>query len=181
MKKRYVLPVAILFLLLVSSSTAADVNLSELPLENQTVPVKGFYQPAEEPKTIYSIDISWGDMNFTYTEDDPGTWNPDTHEYDNQGGSGWSCKDGSNSITITNHSNAPLSCVLIYQATEEFKNIPVSPAQKIFSLLSAENTAPTNAPTETITYQVEGTSVPKNFLEGTLGNITIEITNDDIQ
>ena len=48
-----------------------------------SVDVKGSYVQGVASDAIYSVDIVWGDMNFTYTDAAQGTWNPATHDYDN--------------------------------------------------------------------------------------------------
>ena len=35
---------------------------------------------ATEP-TVYSVDLTWEDMTFTYNESGTRTWDPDTHTY----------------------------------------------------------------------------------------------------
>lgn len=45
---------------------------------------------------VVNVDISWGSMNYTYTE---GIWKPDSHRYD---GSGWT-DNGSGYVIITNN------------------------------------------------------------------------------
>ena len=48
---------------------------------------------------VYSVDITWGSMNFTYV---PGTWQ-DSHKYT---GSKWQITSAAdNDITVSNHSN----------------------------------------------------------------------------
>lgn len=54
----------------------------------------------DSDNAVYSVDITWGNMLFTYT---PGTWLPSDHNYS---GSTWSIGSGvDNDITVTNHSN----------------------------------------------------------------------------
>ena len=43
--------------------------------------VKGTYQPGGSGAVVYSVDIAWTDMSFTYTGAGEGTWNPETHQY----------------------------------------------------------------------------------------------------
>ena len=74
--------------------------------------VKGNYVGPEEPGTVYSVEITWGSMEFTY---DDGTvqniWDPETHQYSSQsvtGGQGWICNNKANEVTVVNKSNAAL-------------------------------------------------------------------------
>ncbi|MCD7957005.1 MAG: hypothetical protein LUG93_14910 [Lachnospiraceae bacterium] len=63
---------------------------------------------SSETATVYSVDITWGSLEFTYTEAGAQAWDPSTHTYtdsDEEDG-GWSYEEGSNIVTITNHSNS---------------------------------------------------------------------------
>ena len=62
--------------------------------------VKATYQVGGEATTVYSVDLEWGAMTFTYTDAFEGTWNPSTHEYE---GSGWTCAENSNAVTVANN------------------------------------------------------------------------------
>lgn len=69
-----------------------------------TKDVVGTYQSAVAPDTVYSVDIEWGSMSFTYTEAQE-VWDPTKLKYVSGGGE-WSCAEGANAVTVTNHSNA---------------------------------------------------------------------------
>lgn len=63
--------------------------------------------------TVISVDITWGDLSFTYSD---GTWNPDTHEYD---GAGWNVdEEGGNSIKVENTGNTDVNVTYEYKADE---------------------------------------------------------------
>ena len=62
--------------------------------------VKGTYQPGGSGAVVYSVDIAWTDMNFTYTGAGEGTWNPETHQY--EGGTEASWTDSNASVTVIN-------------------------------------------------------------------------------
>lgn len=66
----------------------------------------GSFDPAEDETIVYSVDVSWGSMEFTYEDEIEGTWNPATHNYDGAEPAGWNCTNGANEVTVTNHSNA---------------------------------------------------------------------------
>lgn len=66
----------------------------------------GSFDPAEDEDIVYSVDVSWGSMEFTYEDEIEGTWNPATHNYDGAEPAGWNCTNGANKVTVTNHSNA---------------------------------------------------------------------------
>ena len=63
--------------------------------------------------TVISVDITWGDLSFTYSD---GTWNPDTHEYD---GAGWNVdEEGGNSIKVENTGNTDVNVTYDYKVVE---------------------------------------------------------------
>ena len=69
--------------------------------------------PNSQPPVIISVDITWGDLSFTYSD---GTWNPDTHTYD---GAGWNVdEEGGNSITVDNTGNTGVNVSYAYQNAE---------------------------------------------------------------
>ena len=62
--------------------------------------------------TVISVDITWGDLSFTYSD---GTWNPDTHEYD---GEGWTVdEEGGNTAKVENNGNTAVSVSFAYNDT----------------------------------------------------------------
>ncbi|MCD8120591.1 MAG: hypothetical protein LUE29_14140 [Lachnospiraceae bacterium] len=62
---------------------------------------------SSEAATVYSVDITWGSLEFTYKAEGTGTWDPSTHEYiTSDDETGWTYEEGSNLVTITNHSNS---------------------------------------------------------------------------
>ena len=68
--------------------------------------------PNGNPAQVISVDITWGDLSFTYSD---GTWNPDTHEYD---GEGWTVdKEDGNTVKVENNGNTAVSVSFTYTAT----------------------------------------------------------------
>lgn len=135
---------------------------------------------ADQTKTVYSVDIAWGSMEFTYDAGSKGTWVAGEHKY--QEGTaveaGWKFNEGANVITVTNHSNIGI------QATAEFtKNAELAAALSnvsvtlsdggVLNLVSAE----TNGKAEigTLSVQVSG-EVAEAFTNSTvLGTIHVTI------
>ena len=69
--------------------------------------------PNGNPAQVISVDITWGDLSFTYSD---GTWNPETHTYD---GAGWTVdEEGGNSIKVENTGNADVNVTYEYKAEE---------------------------------------------------------------
>lgn len=67
---------------------------------------------------LLEVDLSWGEMAFTYTE---GSWNPQTHTYEE---GGWTADtDGGNQISVTNQGNVPVKVNLSYEADDDHTGI----------------------------------------------------------
>ena len=76
-------------------------------------PVRYSNDPNGKPAQVISVDITWGELSFTYSD---GTWNPDTHTYD---GAGWTVdEEGGNSIKVENTGNTDVNVTYEYKAEE---------------------------------------------------------------
>ncbi|MBQ5584396.1 MAG: hypothetical protein IIU74_06625, partial [Ruminiclostridium sp.] len=141
------------------------------------------YIPASTEKTVYSIDITWGDMQFQYREGSNGTWNPETLKYDNKTSAGWYLKTvatsnsiGSNQVLISNRSNAEIYCsasfILDPNYTETFGDISGSFDTNSFKLLSAAEEKA--AQEKTLSLSLSGLPTILDFTSPTpLGTITL--------
>lgn len=88
--------------------------------ESSSANVKGTYVAGGTAAIVYSVDIKWGCMEFTYTTASQGTWNPQTHQYDGATTAGWSYADGANEVEVTNHSNTDVTAILTYTPNTEY-------------------------------------------------------------
>lgn len=68
------------------------------------------YEKTENEETIYAVDIAWGDLSFTYSENTEKTWNPNTHTYDTVTEGEWDKTEAA--IKVTNHSNAAVDVTM---------------------------------------------------------------------
>ena len=96
-----------------------DFTLTELPIGDLTVTVTATdaagnrSEISKEISTdIVSVTITWGDLDFTYTD---GTWNAGTHAYE---GGGWTADstDG-NKITVENKGTTGINISAAYAGT----------------------------------------------------------------
>ena len=88
-------------------------------LGNRTQDVKAKYSGGAAEPEVYSVDVTWGKMEFTYSVGR--TWNPDTHLYDDKSTAGWT-EDG-NDITVVNHSNKSVNVAFSYEAAQGYSGI----------------------------------------------------------
>lgn len=79
------------------------------------------YQEGASSPTIYSVDIVWQSMEFTYTAASEGTWDPEAHAYTDKQNASWSFEN--NKITVTNHSNAEVKATFSYTSATNFRAV----------------------------------------------------------
>ena len=146
-----------------------------------SIPVHGTYQG---PQDVISVDVVWDAMDFIYTDDNKGTWNPTTHQYDHPTEKGWSWKkpEGETKdapeITLTNHSNVGVKAAFDFNsAIEGLTGNFTGLTDNAFTLPTAVNTALADAPSKTTAFSLSGDGITGNDVE--LGNITVTISKDD--
>lgn len=125
--------------------------------------------------TVYSVDITWGDMAFTYTAA-AGTWDPAKHTYTGAEGGVWTVdKDGGNTITVTNHSNTDVTAAFSYAAAEGFTGISGSFDNALLNLPTAVGTAVDAAPKGTTSLSLDGALDSAATTSTKIGTITVTL------
>lgn len=145
--------------------------------------VYGTYQPEDEAKTVYSVDVSWGSMEFTYTDGAvTKTWNPSTHQYSESVGKGsWSNQDGANKVTVTNRSNKALTATVATSVSYAGITAKVDTASLRLADASsgASTTVAGTASTASTTISLSGALTDKNANKATIGSVTVKIADAD--
>ena len=90
---------------------------------SKSTDVKATYVAGSTADTVYSVDVQWGSMEFTYTGGSEGTWNPEKHDYENAIAGGWTWADKANEITLTNHSNVAVKAMFAYTPAADYDKI----------------------------------------------------------
>ena len=134
--------------------------------------VKGTYQPGGSGAVVYSVDIAWTDMNFTYTGAGEGTWNPETHQY--EGGTEASWTDSNASVTVINHSNTAVTVTASFEALPGYETTSMTFGNNGATVATAEGTEFAKAPSATITITPTG-SLAQTANGGKIGTITVSI------
>lgn len=111
----------LLALILVMSLGATAFAATTVGTGDQSIDVEAKYQDNTTSATVYSVDIAWGAMKFTYTESGAMTWNPADHTYTSATTAGWTA-DG-NTVTVTNHSNAAVTASFAFAALDAYKTV----------------------------------------------------------
>lgn len=122
---------------------------------------------------VYSVDITWDSMAFTYSVGSGSTWNPATHTYSSGGTGGWS--HNGNKITVTNHSNTEVTANLTYTPEAGYDKISGSFDKSTMNLKTADGTTFENAPKDTAALTLSGTLASTVTGPTTVGTITVTI------
>lgn len=112
---------AILALTLVSAASVTASALTVSPLEDKDIDVNAKYVDGASTPEVYSVDIEWGEMQFTYTESGTNVWNAATHQYTLNSDASWS--ESGNDVTVTNHSNDTVDVEFTYASLNEFAGV----------------------------------------------------------
>ena len=134
--------------------------------------VKGTYQPGGSGAVVYSVDIAWTDMNFTYTGAGEGTWDPETHQYSGSSEGAWTASD--DSITVTNHSNTAVKATAKFEADSGYESTTMTFGNNEATVATAVGTEVASAPSATITVTPGGT-LAESADGGKIGTITVSI------
>ena len=150
--------------------------------------VTGSYVNGQDGGTVYRVDITWGAMEFTYT-DVSKDWDPDTHQYNSVVPAAWSWTEDTNKITVTNHSNTAVDASLAYQNNPGYNietvfcdaSISGSPLTdsklEIASAEPEDGNVQGSAKSGDAYLQITGGSITEEDSGQTLGTVTVTISD----
>ena len=134
--------------------------------------VTGSYVPGTTSgATLFSVEIQWEDLEFTYHAELAGEWDAENHVYLPNTPAYW---EGKGKITVTNHSNAKISATPKYTAAQGYADAAMTFSPAALNIASAENG---NAQIGTMTVTPDG-SLPEMDQPGIIGSITLTIAQD---
>ncbi len=81
--------------------------------ESQSINVIAKRTDTTENNVVYSVDMKWEDMTFTYHEKSTRVWNPTDHTYSEEITGEWDKNTAA--ILVTNHSNADVKVGFVYK------------------------------------------------------------------
>ena len=96
------------------TAVAADATLGQGG--NKEIDVTAKYESSSSTPAVYSVDISWSNMVFVYTQESTKNWNATTHSYETVSQGDWDHTTAT--ITITNHSNVAVDVNVEYMAVD---------------------------------------------------------------
>lgn len=154
------------------STTAFAADQDGVGTGSYNTDVKGTYYAGSSSDVVYSVDIAWTDMSFTYTGAGEGTWDPETHQYSGSSEGAWTASN--DSITVTNHSNAAVKATASYQAETGYESTTMTFGNNGATVATAVGTEVDLAPSATITVTPGGT-LAESANGGKIGTITVSI------
>ena len=173
MKKLIATALALTMTLSLSTTAlAAEVNGAGVGSQDPIDVTAKYNNGATEP-IVYSVDLTWEDMTFTYNESGTRTWNPDTHTYTDTTTSGWD--KAAAAVTATNHSNTEVT-VKFYYTPQGNTGVNASMSKDSFKLAAGVENKPNEAATDSSILTITGTPNNSVTAEGvTIGTITVTI------
>lgn len=152
------------------------------------ITVNGVYEAAHKADKVISVDVKWDAMKFIYAGTSEGSWNPNTHTYDNVTDSaGWLPE--TKTIEVANHSNTEVSVLMTFEKDTSvtgnlngsFQESNGTANDGILSLASAAEgnslEHPENAPKDSVEFGVSGDAIAS---ETNLGVITVAVTRKTV-
>lgn len=105
----------------VFAATAPGSTTANTDGFSETINVQAKYADVMTTPDVISVDVSWGAMQFTYSEGGTKTWNADSHTYTENSKAGWA--ESGNTVKLTNHSNVDVKATLSFDAKTEYNGI----------------------------------------------------------
>lgn len=183
--KKKALSLCMAAILGLSSGTVAMAGTITSDGGTESHAVYGTYESVSEPGTVYSVEVSWGSMEFTYTDGATvKTWDPSTHTYVDTAGTGsWSNADGANKVTVTNRSNKALIATVAAATTGAYTGITATVDKPSLSLadasIGASTTVAGTASTAVAMISLSGALTDTNANKSTIGSVTVTIADAD--
>lgn len=150
--KKILATILALVMVLSLSVTALAVDKTENVTINSTSEGTVDISITDITETVYSVTVTWDSTSLEYFKND-GIWNPETHEYEPDEDaeehelSRWI--SGSATVTVTNHSNAPVTATIAEQditTGTDYSFSVNSEVKTTFDLATAVDTAVGEAP-----------------------------------
>ena len=174
MKKLIATALALTMTLSLSTTALAAGNVDGAGVGPQDpIDVTAKYNDGVKEPTVYSVDLTWEDMTFTYNESGTRTWDPDTHTYTDTTSAGWDKTTAA--VTATNHSNTEVTVSFTY-TPQGTTGVNASMSKDSFKLAAGVEHKPNEAATDSSILTITGTPNNSVTAEGvTIGTITVTI------
>ena len=122
-----------------------------------------------DDSVVYSVDVAWNDLSFTYDEGKL-SWNPEDHDYTKaDSAANWSDDEGF--VTVTNHSNADVAVTVSFSDANADDGLSVEVANGSFTLESAVGKDKNAGDSDVAALTAKGTPTAS----GKIGSIVVAI------
>ena len=176
MKKLIATALALTMTLSLSTTALAAGNVDGAGVGSQDpIDVTAKYNEGATEPTVYSVDLTWEDMTFTYNESGTRTWDPDTHTYTDTTSAGWDKVTAA--VTATNHSNVQVTVKFDY-TPQGATGVTASMSKDSFKLAAGVENKPNEAATDSSNLTIDSRTKPNATVSaaGTvIGTITVTI------
>lgn len=174
MKKALSLVLALAMIM--SLSITAFANETGVEAGSYNTEVIGTYvEGSDSNGTVFSVDIKWTGMNFTYYAEKGPVWNTNDHTYSEAEPARW---EGTGTITVTNHSNTRISATPVYAKESGYESVEITFGTDKLTLVSAD--IDNTAVSDTITVTPGGSlpAISNETNSAKIGTITVTIAED---
>jgi len=152
-----------------AGSVGESMDGSGGEVKSTSINVTGKYVAGEPAADVVSVDVSWGAMEFTYSEASEGSWDPSTHSYQNATPASWT--GSGNNIDITNHSNVGITASFTFTKAQG-SDITGAFSADTLTLERAEDNSALDSRKASVTFTVTAGKIDGN---ADLGTITVTI------
>lgn len=118
--KKFAVSALVIALIAAQAVLASAETVSGIP-GSKSIDVKAKFAGGTTTPDVYSVDVTWGKMEFTYSAAGTRDWDPVTHKYTDNTSASWTA-DG-NSVTVVNHSNKDVKADFAYAAAEGYDSV----------------------------------------------------------
>ena len=167
----------VLVLMMSLSVTAFAANYTEE--QDVSTTVTATYVAGGAGGTVFSVDVEWSAMDFTYQAPKWAQWDAENHKYTDAVTGGWT---GSGTVTITNHSNVALDVTPGYTMNTGYTDTTLvfkDGDTAIDGAMIVASAADTNAAVEkTITVTADG-KLASGANQTEIGTVKVTIAESD--
>jgi len=184
MKKLFCIILAITLVCAMSVTAFAaggDDTITVVP-GSKDIDVNAKYVDGSATPDVFSVDIEWGALEFTYSSAGTRVWDPATHTYTDNTTAGWA--ESGNTVKVTNHSNKGVAANFTFtklgsiteSITGSFEYNKVGTAN-IRYLLAGTEDSPSTADSVTATLTLSGVLASSRAAFEKVGTITVTLSS----
>ena len=174
---RKALSLALALVMIMSLSITAFADETGVTAGSYNTDVTGTYvEGTTSSGTVFSVDIVWTGMNFTYNAEKAPVWDTENHTYSESTPAYW---EGEGTIKVTNHSNTRISATPAYTKETGYESAEITFDADKLVLMSAEVSNAAVSKTITVTPDGSLPAISNETNSAKIGTITVTIAQCD--